>query len=294
MDIKKLQTFLVVAEELNYSRAAIKLNYSQPTVSKHIQSLEEDLNVMLLNRKEGQYQLTEAGVKLYNHSLNIKKEVNEISKISFLSKDSYQLTLQGHDYYCYKYFIPAISKMRWTYPGISFKLNASNNQETVNKLLKNSIDIGIISGSVLPKSFKSVQIGHEAIGICVGKDIYQSDLTTEDYIQKYPLLIDESDFYQSANTFPYLSHSINVIDTNSDEVVHEAVLNRQCVGVLRLGRLEKEIENGDIIVIETVVSKDPVYLVTNQENMNQAPINTLYDILVSLNVPRNQYKFYSY
>jgi len=290
MDMKKLQTFQVVAEELNFSRAAIKLNYSQPTVSKHIQSLEEDLNVMLMNRKDGQYQLTEAGVKLYNHSLNIKKELNEISKISLLGKESFQLTLQGHDYYCYKYFIPAISKMRWTYPGVTFKLMASNNQETVNKLLQNTIDIGIISGSVLPKSFESIQIGHEAIGICVGKDIYQPGLSTEDYIYKYPLLIDESDFYQSANTFPYMNKPINVIDTNSDEVVQEAVLHKQCVGVLRLGRLEKEIENGDIIVVETVVSKDPVYLVTNKDNINQAPIHTFYDILVSLNTPRHKYK----
>lgn len=288
--MKRLQTFQVVAEELNFSRAAIKLNYSQPTVSKHIQSIEDDLNVMLLDRKDGQYQLTEAGIKLYNHSLNIKKEMNAISQLSLLGEETFQLKLQGHDYYCYKYFIPAITKMRWAYPGVDFKLDASNNQETVNKLLKNSIDIGIVSGSVLPKNFETIQIGHETVGICVGKDIYRPELTTEDYIYKYPVLVDESDFYQTANTFPYLTQPLNVIDTNSDEVVQKGVLNHQCVGVVRLGRLEKEIENGDIYVVETVVNKDPVYLVTNKENMSQAHIHAFYDILVNTANPRNKHQ----
>lgn len=289
MDIKRLQTFRVVAEELNFSRAAIKLNYSQPTVSKHIQSLEEDLNVMLLNRKDGQYQLTEAGFKLYNHSLNITKEMNAIAQLSLLDNDSFELKLQGHDYYCFKYFLPAITKMRWTYPGVGFKLDASNNQETISKLLNNSIDIGIVSGSILPKSFESTQIGHEAIGICVGKSIYRPELTVEDYLHKYPLLIDESDFYQTANTFPYMDYPLSIIDTNSDEVVQEGVLNQRCVGVLRLGRLENKIETGEIIVLETVVSKDPVYLVTNKENMNQAHVHSFYDILVSITNPRNKH-----
>lgn len=181
--------------------------------------------------------------------------------------------------------------MRWTYPGIGFKVDASNNQETVNKLLKNRIDIGIVSGSVLPKSFESVQIGHEAVGICVGEDIYRPEFTTEDYIYKYPLLIDESDFYKSTHTFPYLKQRINVIDTTSDEVVQEAVLNHQCIGVLRLGRLEQAIEKGTIRVIETIVSKDPVYLVTNKENINQPHIQAFYDILLNIFNPRNKHKF---
>lgn len=91
--MKRLRTFQVVAEELNFSRAAIKLNYSQPTVSKHIQMLEEELNVILFDRKEGQYQLTEAGFKLYNHSLNINKELHAIAQLSLLGKESFQLKL---------------------------------------------------------------------------------------------------------------------------------------------------------------------------------------------------------
>lgn len=55
MEIRTLQTFLVVAEELNLTRAAIKLNYSQPTVTKHIKSLEDELGTVLLTKHNGKY-----------------------------------------------------------------------------------------------------------------------------------------------------------------------------------------------------------------------------------------------
>lgn len=56
MEFRTLQTFQVVAEELNFTKAAIKLNYSQPTVTKHIRSLEEHLGTILLEkRRENMY-----------------------------------------------------------------------------------------------------------------------------------------------------------------------------------------------------------------------------------------------
>ena len=290
MNLRTLQTFQVVAEELNFSRAAIKLNYSQPTVSKHIQSLENELNVMLFTRKDGQYHLTEAGIKLYNHSLNIKREMDSISKLSLHGEEFFPLKLQGHDYYCYKYFLPAINKMRSVYPGVHFELYASNNKDTINSLLKNEIDVGIVSGSVLPKSFESIQVGFEEVGICVGKDIYREGLTTEDYIKKYPILIDESDYYQSANIFPYVTQALDVINTNSDETVQEGILQHNCVGVVRTGRLKEDILKENIHVIETVVRQDPVYIVVNKENMNEARISTFFELLIEYSNPKNKYK----
>ena len=53
MEIRNLQTFQVVAEELNMTHSAIKLNYSQPTITKHIKSLEDELGTMLLDKKNG-------------------------------------------------------------------------------------------------------------------------------------------------------------------------------------------------------------------------------------------------
>lgn len=104
MEFRTLQTFQVVAEELNFTKAAIKLNYSQPTVTKHIRSLEEHLGTILLEKRRGKYVLTYAGEQLYKRAINILREVNLIEGIPSEYGKNYLIQLQGHDYYCFRYF----------------------------------------------------------------------------------------------------------------------------------------------------------------------------------------------
>ena len=61
MDLRSLKYFVVVAQELNITRAAEKLNMSQPPLSNQIKALEEDLGVTLFIRGKRHLQLTEAG-----------------------------------------------------------------------------------------------------------------------------------------------------------------------------------------------------------------------------------------
>lgn len=279
MFLKKLKTFQVVAEEGNFSQAAIKLNYTQSTVSKHIQSLEEELNTKLLIRKQGNYQLTKSGHKLFQHSIIIHNELKGIVELSINQDTEVELRLQGHNYYCFEYFIPAIERLKSIYPRIHFIVRTSNNQETVNQLMKNEIDIGIVSGNLMPNSLEFYQIDKEAVGICVGEHLYQPDLTVEDYVTRYPLILDESDVYQTANIFPYLKHPIDIIDTDSDEVVHRTLMRNKFVGVVRLGRLKEEIENGTIKVIDKIVSASPVYIVTNKQSKELSYVRAFIEVL---------------
>ncbi|MDE1547609.1 LysR family transcriptional regulator [Jeotgalibaca caeni] len=284
-----LRTFQVVAEELNFSRAAIKLNYSQPTITKHIQYLEDELGVVLLERNNGKYALTRAGHELFNHSIVILREMNAISNLSSNASSLVSLKLQGHDYYCYRYFIPAIKKMALAYPNVSFKIEGSNNETTVSQLLRNEIDLGIISGNVLPSEFESCVIGHEEVALCVNKQIYKSNKTSEDYLTQYPIVIDESEYYNTENIFPYIALPLNIIDSSSDEVVQESILLHNMVGVVRTGRLQSHIDSGEIIVVESLIKNDPIYIIKNKANRNNAAISALYDIVCEIAHPRNKH-----
>lgn len=75
MDISRLKYFIVTAEERNISRAAARLNITQPPLTRHIQSLEEELGVALFNRTKWGVDLTEAGKAVLSHAHSIKSQV---------------------------------------------------------------------------------------------------------------------------------------------------------------------------------------------------------------------------
>jgi len=64
MELYHLRTFVAVAGEGNLSRAAVRLNLSQPAVSAHVKSLEEELGVSLFTRTPKGMELTDSGRRL--------------------------------------------------------------------------------------------------------------------------------------------------------------------------------------------------------------------------------------
>lgn len=79
MDIRTLGNFIVVAEEKNLRRAAIRLRITQPALSRQIQALEEDIGTQLFTRSANGMEITPAGESLLLHARSITSEV-ELAK----------------------------------------------------------------------------------------------------------------------------------------------------------------------------------------------------------------------
>lgn len=81
MDLKQLQYFLAVAEQLNFSKAAEMLYVTQPLLSQRVAELEKELGVVLFNRNRRSVQLTPAGAILADKARNVLDEVSSIGTV---------------------------------------------------------------------------------------------------------------------------------------------------------------------------------------------------------------------
>ena len=81
MDIRQLRYFISIAEEGSLSAASHKLHVAQPSLSKHVINLENELGVKLLDRSPRGVLLTEAGTLLLEHARGISASLEQCREI---------------------------------------------------------------------------------------------------------------------------------------------------------------------------------------------------------------------
>src|ERR1041384_1322158 len=108
MELRHLRYFVAVAEELNFTRAAEKLHLAQPSLTRQIHNLEEEIKVKLFDRTRNQVSLTEEGRSFLVDAKRIMAlSLESVQSVQRLSQgDSGELNLG----YLFKYnfdFLPA-------------------------------------------------------------------------------------------------------------------------------------------------------------------------------------------
>ncbi|GAB3628334.1 LysR family transcriptional regulator [Pandoraea terrae] len=80
MDFRQIKYFIAVAEQLNFGRAALTLNISQPPLTRQIQQLEEEMGVHLFIRTPKGVELTQAGELFLQEALNIRSLLEQATE----------------------------------------------------------------------------------------------------------------------------------------------------------------------------------------------------------------------
>lgn len=146
MDLRHLQYFIVVAEELHFGRAAKRLKMTQPPLSQQIQQLEDEMGVQLLSRSKRQVELTHAGMVFL---MEARKTLSQLQRATNLARRAERGEV-GHivvGYVALATFdiLPRMLK-RYVeeYPNINVVLREMSSSEQVNALLSREIDVGVL------------------------------------------------------------------------------------------------------------------------------------------------------
>ena len=142
-----MRYFLAVAREENMTRAAELLHVTQPTLSKQLKALEDELGKKLFTRHSFSIQLTEEGILLRKRAEDLVKMADKITT-EFLAMDD---TLGGDVYfgmaesYQIRYLAAAIRKFKDTYPDLHYHITSGDTEQVIEKLDKGVIDFAVLA-----------------------------------------------------------------------------------------------------------------------------------------------------
>lgn len=181
MELRVLKYFVTVAEELNITRAAEKLNISQPPLSNQIRALEEELDTVLFIRGKRHLLLTESGQLLYRHAKEIlslsEKTSNEIRQMGKNISGTISIGLvEGSAPDIASKWIESFIRK---YPDIKFRIMDGNSDELIERLRSGLINLAVITSPCDQTLLNSFKVGQEKMTAFMSKDNPLSQLPGE-------------------------------------------------------------------------------------------------------------------
>ena len=163
MELRTLHYFTVVAQELNITRAAEKLNMSQPPLSNQIKALEEELGVQLFIRGKRHLELTEEGGLLLRRAVQIQeladKTRQEIASLrEGMTGVIYLSMVEGR-----APFLAArwIAGFREEFPLVRYNLWNGSSDDVLDRLHKGLADLAVIAAPYDTEHLEGFPVGRE-------------------------------------------------------------------------------------------------------------------------------------
>lgn len=154
MEIRTLRYFLTVAREENMTRAAEILHVTQPTLSKQLKSLEEELGKKLFTRHSFSIRLTDEGVLLRNRAESLVQMADKIEQ-EFITLDDIsggELFLGLAESWQIRYLARVIKEFKEQYPNLHYHITSGDTEQIADKLDKGILDFLVLAE--LPDSRK--------------------------------------------------------------------------------------------------------------------------------------------
>lgn len=168
MELSQLETFLAVAEERSFSRAALRLHRTQPAISQVIRKLEEAVGETLFDRAARDGSLTAAGELLRDYALRMMALRREASSAmdELKSLERGQLQLAANEYTC-MYLLPVIDAFRREYPHINVTVHRTLASKISEGLNLRTFEIGVVSFRPDPAHYRTIAVYGDSLAFIV-------------------------------------------------------------------------------------------------------------------------------
>jgi DNA-binding transcriptional LysR family regulator len=270
LELRLLKYFLAIANEGTISQAAEVLNITQPTLSRQLKELEEDLEVTLFTRSGRKMILTDAGFLLKSRAeeiLSLTAQTEEEFRNHKNELLSGQLLIGCVEADNSDTLAMMLEEFISDYPQVSFHLYSGTSDDISEKLDKGLLDLAILLEPINTEKYFSLQLPRsERWGLLVSKNFFlaQKEKIIPDDLSGVPLLISQRIEIQKmlaewmgepleeltiVGTFNLIFNTFSLIENQvgSALAIEGAVLNRMSEST-RFVLLEPEIKTNCVLV----------------------------------------------
>lgn len=184
MELRVLRYFQMVAREENITRAAQLLHVTQPTLSRQLMQLEDELGTKLFKRKNHSIFLTEDGMRLKKRCKDILELADQIDR-EFTGKQdggiSGKITIGSAETKSMADIAKVMEKFQEDNPLVQYEIYTANADDVKEKIENGTVDVGVLSEPVDISKFNFIRMNKkERWGILTRND---SDLAGKEYIE---------------------------------------------------------------------------------------------------------------
>jgi DNA-binding transcriptional LysR family regulator len=193
IELRLMRSFVAVAEELHFGRAAVRLGISQPPLSKHIQQLEDALGVSLLNRTHRNVTLTAAGRVFLDEARRTLAQSSLAIDLARRAErgTSGQLAFGFIDASVYSVVPAIVRRFYQLYPSVHLSLREMLIPDQVIGLVERRIDVGLIHPPIDRTDIAIKPVLTEPLAVALPKDhplaerltLKVADLARESFVQ---------------------------------------------------------------------------------------------------------------
>lgn len=212
MDIQTMQYYLAVVREGTISAAAQTLHVAQPSLSRQMKELEEELGVTLFERGNRRITLTEEGMVL-------RKRAQEMVALMQLTKEEVS-TIRNHisgtvrigagESVSFHYLSRAAASLAKEYPDIRFHITSGDTQDLIDELNNGLIDFALIFTEVDHTLYQSIALpAQDRFGLLMPKNSPLAEKKEIKYrdLKDLPIIV-------SRASLPYFSGNENLSSLN--------------------------------------------------------------------------------
>lgn len=287
----RLKVFFIVAQRLNFTKAAEELFISQPAVSKHVKEIEKHYQCALFERNGNTLKLTAKGEMLKKYAARILALYQEMdSEIHFLNEKHHGLIHIGASTTASQYVLPGfLASFKKNYPHIALEVKTDNTEKIENLLLNNTIDIGVVEGKSRRNSLEYTPFKKDELVLCTKASTLSKPVLEISELRGLPFIIRE----KGSGTLEIIRSALLKNNLKLDELHVEMTLeNNESIksylqhsnafAFISISAIIEELKNNKlkIIDVEGLTIERYYYVVIRQETQNQTTLllkNTLID-----------------